>query len=199
VAGVLALAPGRAAAQQASPTNPYALELRPSSELGLGAGWAVPSCDCDLTSSVAARALALWRDGNIRFGVIGDYAQFPWRVARTSHHAFAAGLARVYSESGPWDIHFGLAFGPAFSPPHDECSVSPVVFGLQPGVGANVWLAPRWSVGMTATYVLPVLGAYGSCSGGATASDNARQQVLGVGVIAVEVLWGATDPKRPHR
>ncbi len=177
------------------PPNPYSLEPRPTPQLGVGVGWAVPGCDCDLPSSALARAFALWRVGNTRLGVVADHAQFPWRFRRTAHHSFLGGLVRVYSETGPWDIHGGLAFGPAYSPPNEGCSAGPVVFAAQPGVGANVWLAPRFAVGVTAAYAFPLLGASYSCDGSGAGGD-ARQQVLGVGSVVLELTWGAQAPRK---
>lgn len=143
------------------------------------------------------RLFALWRAGNSRLGFVADHAEFPWRLPRTSHHTFVGGLARVYSEFGPWDVHAGLAAGPAYSPAGDGCSAAPVVFAAQPGVGVDLWIDPRWAIGITGAYVIPIAGSFRTCDAGGPAKADEAQQVLGVGSVALEISWGAGPAHRP--
>lgn len=196
--GILAaitMSPGRLAAQDRRHDNPYKLELRPPMQLALGAGWADPGCDCDLSANVLVRALALWREGNSRLGFVGHHAQFPWRAGATSRHTFLGALGRVYSETGPWEVHLGLALGLAHSPGDVGCSGAPAWFAAEPAVGFAMWAAPRWAVGVTAAYSVPLLGGISTCDGGSGGGD--RQQVYGVGSVALEITWGASAPRPP--
>lgn len=175
-------------------TNPHALEWRPPLQLGLAAGWADPACKCDLSGGFIVRGFGLWRIGQVRLGAQIDHAEFQLTSSPRSTHTFAGPLARLYLESGAWDVHLGLAFGWTYSPRPDDCGAGPIWFSVQPAVGFDVWLGSRWAAGLVAAYTVPTIGSSASCGGG---SGESVYQIYEVGSIAFEVSWGALPAKPP--